>query len=114
MGVYQHVLSVYFRRHGVSLTEIGLLSVLGFAWTAKPLWSPLVDRFGTRQDWIRGALLAMTASLAAVAALPASPIGPALVAALATYCIASATQDIAIDGYTIGLVDRGREGPANA
>ena len=27
------------------------------------------------------------------------------------FCIASATQDIAIDGYTIGLVDRGREGP---
>jgi MFS transporter, PAT family, beta-lactamase induction signal transducer AmpG len=114
MGVYQHVLSVYFRRHGVSLTEIGLLSALGFAWTAKPLWSPLVERFGARQDWIRGALLAMATSLAAVAALPASPIGPALVAALATYCIASATQDIAIDGYTIGLVDRGREGPANA
>ena len=114
MGVYQHVLSVYFRRHGVSLTEIGLLSALGFAWTAKPLWSPLVERFGARQDWIRGALFAMAASLAGVAALPASPIGPALVVALAAYCIASATQDIAIDGYTIGLVDRGREGPANA
>ncbi len=114
MGVYQHVLSVYFRRHGVSLTEIGLLAALGFAWTAKPLWSPLVERFGSRQDWIRGALLAMAAALAALAALPANPIGAALTAVLAVYCIASATQDIAIDGYTIGLVDRGREGPANA
>jgi MFS transporter, PAT family, beta-lactamase induction signal transducer AmpG len=114
MGVFQHVLSVYFRRHGVALAEIGLLSALGYAWTAKALWSPLVERIGARQDWIRGALLAMAASLAAVALLPASPIGPALVAALAAYCLASATQDIAIDGYTIGLVERGREGPANA
>jgi MFS transporter, PAT family, beta-lactamase induction signal transducer AmpG len=114
MGVFQHVLSVYFRRHGASLTAIGLLSVLAYAWMLKALWSPLVERIGTRQDWIRGALLAMAAALAAIALLPANPIGTALVFALAIYCIASATQDIAIDGYTIGLVDRGREGPANA
>ncbi len=114
MGVFQHVLSVYFRRHGVSLAEIGLLSALGYAWTAKAFWSPLVERLGTRQDWIRGGLAAMAAALTALALLPANPIGPALVAALALYCVASATQDIAIDGYTIGLVDRGREGPANA
>ena len=114
MGVYQHVLPVYFRRQGVSLTEIGLVNAIAFAWTAKPLWSPLVERFGARQDWIRGALVAMAASLALIAVLPANPIGAAVVTSLAIYCLASATQDIAIDGYTIGLVDRGREGPANA
>jgi len=114
MGVYQHVLRVYLRRQGVSLAEIGLVSALGFAWILKPLWSPLVERYRPRQDWIRGALVAMAASLAVIAALPASPVGFAVVAAAAIYCLASATQDIAIDGYTIGLVDRGREGPANA
>jgi PAT family beta-lactamase induction signal transducer AmpG len=114
MGVFQHVLSVYFRRHGVALAEIGMLTALGYAWTAKPLWSPLVERIGARQDWIRGALLAMAAALAAIALLPANPISTGLIIAVAIYCIASATQDIAIDGYTIGLVDRGREGPANA
>jgi PAT family beta-lactamase induction signal transducer AmpG len=114
MGVYQRVLSVYFRRHDVSLAAIGMLSALALAWTAKPLWSPLVERFGARQDWIRAALLTMTAALVAVAFLPVSPIGTALWFAIALFCIASATQDIAIDGYTIGLVDRGAEGPANA
>jgi PAT family beta-lactamase induction signal transducer AmpG len=59
MGVFQNVIPLYFRRHDVSLTAIGLLSVLGFAWIVKPLWSPLVERFGARQDWIRGALVAM-------------------------------------------------------
>jgi PAT family beta-lactamase induction signal transducer AmpG len=73
-----------------------------------------VERYGARQDWIRGALLVMALALAGVGWLPASPIGPALTAMLALYCLASATQDIAIDAYTIGLVDRGREGPANA
>ena len=56
----------------------------------------------------------MAAALARSRSLPANPIGTALVVALAIYCIASATQDIAIDGYTIGLVDRGARGPANA
>lgn len=114
MGVFQNVIPLYFRRHDVSLTAIGLLSVLGFAWIVKPLWSPLVERFGTRQDWIRGALIAMAVALVAMAGLPPNPIGPLLTAMLAIFCLASATQDIAIDAYTIGLVDRGREGPANA
>ncbi len=114
MGVFQNLLPLYFRRHDVSLTAIGLLSVLGFAWIVKPLWSPLVERFGSRQDWIRAALIAMALALLAVAGLPPNPIGPLLAAALALFCLASATQDIAIDAYTIGLVDRGREGPANA
>jgi PAT family beta-lactamase induction signal transducer AmpG len=33
---------------------------------------------------------------------------------LALYCLASATQDVAIDAYTIGLCERGEEGPVNA
>src|SRR5262249_39265154 len=68
----------------------------------------------TRQQWIAGALAAMAGALAAIAWLPANPIGAALWTALAIYCIASATQDIAIDAYTIGLVDRANLGPANA
>jgi PAT family beta-lactamase induction signal transducer AmpG len=30
------------------------------------------------------------------------------------YCLASATQDVAIDAYSIGLCDRGEEGPFNS
>jgi PAT family beta-lactamase induction signal transducer AmpG len=33
---------------------------------------------------------------------------------VSVYTLASATQDIAIDAYTIGIVDAGQEGPANA
>ena len=33
---------------------------------------------------------------------------------MALYCAASATQDIAIDAYAIGLADRGQEGPFNS
>ena len=114
MGVYADVWPVYFRREGMSLAEIGLLSSLSVAWSAKVLWSPLVDRFGERQHWIAGALIAMAGSLAALAALPGASLTPALWLVLATFCVASATQDIAIDAYTIGLTDRGDEGPVNS
>ncbi len=114
MGVFADVWPVYFRRQGVTLAELGLLGSLSLAWSAKVLWSPLVDRFGERQHWIAGSLAAMALSLAALAVLPASDITPVIWTLLALYCVASATQDIAIDAYTIGLVDRGEEGPVNS
>ncbi len=113
MGVYADVWPVFFRRHGVSLTEIGLYSGLSLAWAAKALWSPLIDRFGERRRWISGPLLAMAASLFMVSQAPAE-LGPLLWTFMGLYCLASATQDIAIDAYTIGLVERGEEGPANS
>jgi len=113
MGVYQDVWPVFFRRHGVSLAEIGLYSGLSLAWAAKVLWSPLVDRWGERRRWISGPLLAMAASLLVVSGASAE-LGPLLWTVMGLYCLASATQDIAIDAYTIGLVDRGEEGPANS
>ena len=63
-GIVVDNLPVYFRTHGVSLTEIGLMSLLGAPWTLKVLWAPLVDRFGTRQRWIVSALATMALVLA--------------------------------------------------
>ncbi|HET6303505.1 MAG TPA: MFS transporter [Myxococcota bacterium] len=113
MGVFRDVWPVYFRDHGVSLQTIGYVSGLYIAWSLKVLWSPLVDRFGERRSWITGALLVMAAALAAMAWRAPQP-DALLWLVLAVFCAASATQDVAIDAYTIGLVARGEEGPANA
>jgi len=51
-GLINNFLSVYFRVKKISLEEIGLLSLLGLAWSLKILWAPLVDRFGRRYFWI--------------------------------------------------------------
>src|SRR5213592_4319994 len=104
---------VYFRLHGVSLAAIGALSLLRTPWWAKVLWSPLVDQVGERRQWIRGALIVMAAALLAVAALPAAPVAAPLVVALFAFTIAAATQDVAIDAYTIELLVPGEEGVAN-
>jgi len=112
-GVVVDNLPVYFRTHGVSLTEIGLMSLLGMPWTLKVFWAPLVDRFGERRHWIAGALLALAALAFALPLLDASHPSAWLWALLLAFTTASATQDIAIDAYTIGLLDRGEEGVAN-
>jgi PAT family beta-lactamase induction signal transducer AmpG len=112
MGVFRDVWPVYFRTHGVPLATIGALSGLSLAWSLKALWSPLVDRFGERRRWIAGPLLVMCAAGLAMAARGPEP-DALLWLAMIVFCAASATQDVAIDAYTIGLVDRGEEGPAN-
>ncbi|HKA14515.1 MAG TPA: MFS transporter [Myxococcota bacterium] len=114
MGAYSSVFKFYFASQHVALASIGLLGSLRLAWSLKVVWSPIVERFGTRQQWIAGALIAMAGALCVIAWLPGNPIGLALWMVLAIYCAASATQDIAIDAYTIGLVDRSNLGPANA
>lgn len=114
MGVYANVWPVFFRRHDVSLTEIGWLSGLYVAWSAKVLWSPLVDRFGERRQWIAACLVVMAVCLVAIGAADIRQLGLSLWLLLSLYCIASATQDVAIDAYAIGLTDRGEEGPINS
>jgi PAT family beta-lactamase induction signal transducer AmpG len=97
----------------VSLQEIGFLSLLGLPWTLKVFWAPLVDRFGQRRHWIAAALAVM--ALCAFVLPMHDPTAPSfwLWALLLVFTTASATQDIAIDAYTIGLLDPGEEGVAN-
>jgi PAT family beta-lactamase induction signal transducer AmpG len=112
-GLVVDNLPVYFRAHGVSLEAIGMLSVLGLPWSLKVFWAPLVDRVGERRHWITGALVVMMLATAALPlADPASP-GVVLFGLILALTVASATQDIAIDAYTIGLLAPGEEGVAN-
>ena len=112
-GLVNSALSVYFRTKKISLEEIGLLSLLGLAWSLKLLWAPLVDRFGRRYFWIVPAQLAMAGFTALLAIF--DPVGDKtwFWMLLAGICLASATQDIAADAYTIDLLEEKELGPAN-
>jgi len=112
-GIAIDNLPVYFRVHGVSLTEIGLMSLLGAPWTLKVLWAPLVDRFGSRQSWCVSCLLIMAVVLTGLPFFNPSTPTLWLWGVLLLFTTASATQDVAIDAYTIGLLRPGEEGVAN-
>ena len=114
LALFRDLLPVWLLRHGVSIEAVGALSGLSLAWSLKFLWSPLVDRYGTYGRWIFAALVAMGALLFLFSASDAAGLGALLVVAIGAFCAASATQDVAIDAYTIRLVERGHEGAANA
>jgi PAT family beta-lactamase induction signal transducer AmpG len=114
MGVFRDLLPMYFARHDVPLTAFGWLGFLYIAWSAKVLWSPLVDRFGERRHWITGAMAAMAFALVGIGRADPSQLSVFLWGCIGVYCVASATQDVAIDAYSIGLAERGDEGPFNS
>lgn len=112
-GLVNNALSVYFRGKKISLEEIGLLSILGLAWSLKLLWAPFVDRFGRRCSWLVPAQLGVAGFTALLAVLDPIHDKGWFWVALAGICLASATQDIAGDAYTIDILEERELGPAN-
>jgi len=112
-GLINNALSVYFRVKKISLEEIGLISLLGLAWSCKIIWAPLVDRFGRRYRWIFPSQLAVVLCSGVLAIL--DPVSEKVLFWLAVsgICLASATQDIAADAYTIDILEEKELGPAN-
>lgn len=92
---------VLYKNLQVSNTEIAFYtSWLGFPWVIKPLWSPLVEMFGRKRGWIVALQFIMGAACAAVAwVIPAPHFVQATLAAFCLVAFASATHDIAADGY---------------
>ena len=117
LGVFYDIFPVYFRQQGVNLADIGLLSLLGLAWTVKFLWAPAVDWARRHRWWIAAANVGMACVMwwfgAAAAAGTGLPIGPWVWVAIGMFTVLSATNDIATDGYTIELLDRREYGLAN-
>lgn len=94
----------WLRAEQVSLADIGLFALIGFPYTWKFLWAPLLDRYsllgiGRRRSWMLVTQLGLLVSIAALGWLdPGSQLG--LIAALSALVAAfSATQDIALDAY---------------
>jgi PAT family beta-lactamase induction signal transducer AmpG len=106
MGVFTDLWPVFLRDAGASLEAIGWLSLLGIAWTLKALWAPAVDGLGEWRHWIAAALVAMAVSVAAAPGLAGTPV---VVALVALFALASATQDIAIDASAVALTRPGEE-----
>lgn len=97
---------IMYKRLGVSNTDIALYtSWLYLPWVIKPLWSPLVDMVRTKRFWIVVLQLAVGISLAGVAfALPLPSFFSLTLAVFWLMAFASATHDIAADGfYMLGL-----------
>lgn len=112
-GLINNVLSVYLRVKKIPLEEIGLLGLLGLAWSVKVLWAPLVDRFGRRYSWIVPSQLGVALFSAGLIFLDPLADKALFWLILSGICLCSATQDIAADAYTIDIVEEKELGPVN-
>jgi MFS transporter, PAT family, beta-lactamase induction signal transducer AmpG len=92
---------VMYKNLGLTNTEIGFYtSSLYLPWVIKPLWSPLVDLMRTKRLWIIAMQLLVGAAFACVAlTLPAENYVRYTLAFFWLLAFASATHDIAADGF---------------
>ena len=92
---------VMYKNLGLSNTDIAYYtSWLYLPWVIKPLWSPLVDLVRTKRAWIVAMQLVVGAAFACVAlTLPASQFVRYTLAFFWLLAFASATHDIAADGF---------------
>ena len=104
-----NTMGFWLREQGTDLTTIGFVSWVGFAYSMKFLWSPIVDRvklpflnprLGHRRSWLMLSQILIAASLLLMGLVTPNQlplfIGCALIAAFA-----SATQDIVVDAWRI-------------
>jgi len=112
-AILWEVLPVYFRLQGLSLRAIGGLRLLELPYSLKVFWSPLIQRYGDRRAWIGVCMVAIGVVVSLVPFVQIDHPGWLVLILLLLLTTLSATQDIAIDSYAVGLVDREEEGPAN-
>ncbi|NCF13932.1 MAG: MFS transporter [Gammaproteobacteria bacterium] len=109
----------WLRSEGVGLAEIGFFALIGFPYTWKFVWSPVMDRFtlpflGHRRGWMLLTQVALMVSIAAMGFIqPALSIWAVayLAAAVAFF---SASQDIVLDAYRRELLPDAELGLGNA
>ena len=111
LGVFYEIFPVYFRQQGVELRQIGVLSLLGLAWTLKFLWAPAIDYWRHHRRWMATVDVAMGGAMLYFAMQ--AGFGPMVWLAIGMFTALSATNDIAIDGYTIEFLAKDELGLAN-
>lgn len=101
---------------GIDITAIGMMSLAQLPWSFKPIWAPLMDRYappflGRRRGWILICQIALAALTLFLAFVPVE-IDSLWTIGLLSFAIAffSASQDIALDGYAVELLNKDEQG----
>lgn len=108
--VIRVISNFYLATTQVAVELIGLTALFGIPWTFKFLWSPFIDRFLSRRQWI----LLMQALLMVVAALltllsPFPGLVPTMFVIFFVGSVFAATNDVATDGYYMEALSEERQ-----
>lgn len=115
-SVLHQVASEFFTAAGLPARQVGYTSALHATGSLKFLWSPVVDLFGSLRQWmlatqaLLGVLIGLLAMIAHAVATSAGPKDTTFVwVTLIAIGIASATHDIACDGYYMDVLPKDRQ-----
>ncbi len=102
---------------GVDIKTVGLITLAQAPYSFKFVWAPLMDRvwppfLGRKRGWILLTQLVLAALFGALASVATSPTVGTISALLLAISFASATQDIAVDAYTVEVLREGEQGAA--
>jgi PAT family beta-lactamase induction signal transducer AmpG len=114
-----NLLSAWLKAEQVDLKSIGLFALVGFPYTWKFLWSPLMDRFhfpllGRRRGWMFVTQLALLAAIGGFGFFSPQADLSSIVALAGVVAFLSASQDIVIDAYRRELLDEHEQGSGTA
>ncbi len=110
-------LQAWMTDEGIDLATIGRFALVGLPYTAKFLWSPLLDSlsppfWGRRRGWAILTQIALVASISVMAfASPATGLHELILIAVAV-AFFSASQDIVTDAFRTELAKTGEVGRA--
>jgi len=117
--ILYNLLSAWLKAEQVDLKSIGLFALVGFPYTWKFLWSPLMDRFrfpmlGRRRGWMFFTQLALLATIGSMGFY--SPVTDLTVIVFLAGLVAflSASQDIVIDAYRREMLSDREQGSGTA
>jgi PAT family beta-lactamase induction signal transducer AmpG len=118
LGLVWIAIPAWMARAGVDIKVIGLFTLAQAPWSFKLLWSPSMDRYrppflGRKRGWILLAQIGLLGSTLGLAGVSKHPEAVWVIASFAlAIAFASATQDIAIDGYAVEVLRREEHGIA--
>jgi PAT family beta-lactamase induction signal transducer AmpG len=118
LGLVWIAIPAWMARVGIDIKVIGLFTLAQAPWSFKLLWSPSMDRYplpflGRKRGWILLCQVALFALGLWLAGVSDHPEAVWVIGALAlAIAFASASQDIAIDAYTVEVLRREEHGMA--
>jgi PAT family beta-lactamase induction signal transducer AmpG len=119
LGLVWLAIPAWMARAGVDIKVIGLFTLAQAPWSFKLLWSPSMDRYrppflGRKRGWILLAQVALFAATLGLAGVSRHPEAVWVIGSFAfAIAFASATQDIAFDGYAVEVLRREEYGIAS-
>jgi MFS transporter, PAT family, beta-lactamase induction signal transducer AmpG len=118
LGLVWYAIPDWMRDTGVDIRVVGLFTLAQAPWAFKVIWAPLVDRYvppfwGRRRGWMAVTQLALAVLGLMLAGVGRQPDALWVVGGLAlAIAVASATQDIAYDAYTVEVLSQEEQGAA--